>query len=217
MYYTIKQEGPKMPVEVKGLKEAQKALRKFKPDLSKNLTKEVRSFLAPIVKDAKGSITTELSGWSESGSAKSFATSGKVERKGFPKFNAAYARGGIKILMSPTKPNAKGFVSLIRIVNMTASGAIYETAGRVNKQGQPWVGRNGSASHKLSHSNNPNAGNQFIDALPPIAGTGNMRGRLIYKAWAANEGKAQGRVILAIEKTLKDFQSQIRNAKTVTR
>jgi hypothetical protein len=206
-----------MPVEVRGLKEARKALQSFSPDLNKNLTKEIRSFLSPVVNSAKGDITTELSGWSASGTAKAFKASGKAEGKGFPKFNKAFARSGIKISFTPTKPNRSGFVSLIRVVNLTASGAIYETAGRKSLDGQPWVGRNGAPSKKTSHSNNPKAGKQFIAALPEMRGEGKMQGRLIYKAWADNQGKAQGRVVLAIERTLKDFQKTMSKGSVIVK
>ena len=39
-----------MPVEIKGLAETLSAMRKFEPDLAKNLNKEVRSFLTPVQK-----------------------------------------------------------------------------------------------------------------------------------------------------------------------
>jgi hypothetical protein len=41
------------------------------------------------------------------------------------------------ILVSPSKPNKNGFVALARILNKSAAGAIYETAGRKNPKGQP--------------------------------------------------------------------------------
>jgi hypothetical protein len=43
-----------MPTELKGAIEARKALKKFEPDLAKELRKEMANLLKPIVKNAKG-------------------------------------------------------------------------------------------------------------------------------------------------------------------
>jgi hypothetical protein len=75
---------------------------------------------------------------------------------------------------------------LARILNKSAAGAIYETAGRKNDKGQPnfkrvacyRTGSNGPADFQLNYylepsgdrkgynnSLNPNAGKQFLDNL----------------------------------------------------
>ena len=43
-----------MPTELRGAIEARKALRKFTPDLSKELQKEMAALLKPIVTVARG-------------------------------------------------------------------------------------------------------------------------------------------------------------------
>lgn len=98
------------------------------------------------------------------------------------------------------------------IQNKSRVGAIYEGAGRANPQGQPWVGPKGAAGHKYSHSNNPNAGKQFIENLPPLVGSLKGRGRLIYRAWAANRGKAEGAVMKAIDQTTTQFRKNVLTA-----
>lgn len=114
---------------------------------------------------------------------------GKTEtRKGgsFPKYDAAEIKRGITFKTTPSKPNRAGFVNTIRIQNKSMIGAIYETAGRKNGQGQDWVGPSaGGASKGVSRSVNPYAGNQFISNLGNLYGSkrgGNdhrMMGRLI--------------------------------------
>ena len=94
-------------------------------------------------------------------------------------------------------------------------GAIYETAGRKNGQGQEWVGpKAGGASKKVSRSVNPYAGNQFISNLGQLYGTNRrgtdhrMMGRLIFRAWANTQGKANASVFKAIENTTEKFNKR---------
>jgi hypothetical protein len=42
-----------MPTEVRGAIEARKALKKFEPDLSKEIQREMANLLKPIVKNAR--------------------------------------------------------------------------------------------------------------------------------------------------------------------
>ena len=201
-----------MGVEVTGLREVVKAFKTFQPDIQKNLNKEVRAFAAPVVNKAKGFLEASpsgLSNWAVQGSAKKFKESQPEQRKGFPKFNASLAKRGIYLRTKPTKPNRQGFVSIFSIVNTDPAGAIYETAGRKNPSGQPWAGRKKSGNHKYSHSLNPRAGEHFIKSLGSLEGSGMMRGRVIFKAWNENKGKAQGKILLAVDKTIKDFQKVV--------
>ena len=198
-----------MPVEVQGLDETLKALRQFEPDLAKNLTKEVRAALAPVQKKAQGFIPESISGlsnWTFSSKGKKITakSSAFAQRGHFPKFNSSIARRGIKVLIGRTRPNNSGFIALYRISNTTAAGAIIETAGRVNPNGQPW--NPASSSHKYSHSRNPNAGKHFIDSIAEsMEGTGKKRGRVLYKAWAEDEGKALAKTLKAIDETVAQF------------
>jgi hypothetical protein len=91
----------------------------------------------------------------------------------------------------------------VRVVNATAAGAIFETAGRKSgSKGQPWD-RN-SSSHNYSHSINPNAGAWFINQVGnkgTMTGEGARRGRLIYRAFAEDQGKIQVHILAAINRT----------------
>jgi hypothetical protein len=206
-----------MPASVKGAIELRKALRKFSPDLAKETQKELAGILRVITVKARGFIpaTPPLSGWGSGGGY-------------FPTYNASEARRGIGYKATPSKVNSRGFRSLARIFNKSAAGAIYETAGRKNPQGRSQAPlatvvlpghknfgkqiRSGSKNQSLS--NNPNAGNQFIDAINSTGqivnayvrqegqagrASGKMRGRAIFRAWAEDQGKTQAAVLKAIE------------------
>lgn len=203
-----------MPVEVRGAYELNKALGQLAPDLKKNLNREVRAFLAPITKEAKAYAPATISGLSnwtfEQKGRKITAQSSMFRRGKFPRYNASDVKAGIKTRIGASKVNNQGFVSLYRIENTTAAGAIYETAGRKNPLGQPWKPR--SSSKKYSHSFNPYAGRHFIgsiNATNSMEGDGKMRGRLIYKAWYNNQGRALGKVVKAVEETQKTFHARL--------
>jgi hypothetical protein len=84
---------------------------------------------------------------------------------------------------------------LYYVANKSAAGAIYETAGRANPGGS-----------SASKSNNPGAGAHFISRMGPLYGDQRQqRGRMIFRAWAEDQGKAQAAVIRAIENTVAAF------------
>jgi hypothetical protein len=209
-----------MATELKGAIELRKALRAFAPDLAKETQKEIAGLLKPITAKARGFIPSNspLSGWS-------MPTKGSWERL---QWSTSEAKRGIGYKTTPSKPNKSGFRSLARIVNASAAGALYETAGRKNPQGRPQApayevrlrghsnfGKTIRSGNKdQSNSNNPNAGQQFIDALNNTgrivdaykreegqAGRASrkMKGRAIFRAWKEDGGKTNAAVIKAIE------------------
>jgi hypothetical protein len=179
-----------MQIELRGNADLRKALRRFAPDLEKSLKMEMKRGLAPVAKAARGFVPSQspLSNWA----GRSFSEGT------FPIFNATTIKSKIGYTTATSKPNAKGFSSMARVFNDSRAGAIYESAGRNGPQGQPWVGPKGPAGKKYSHSNNPNAGEQFIGRMPPLYGSGKGRGRLIFKAWSLDKGRAEGIVNKAI-------------------
>ena len=220
-----------MPTEVKGAIALRKALREFTPDLAKETQKEIAAILKPITVKARGFIpsSTPLSGWAKSGNG----------TWGNRVWSSSEAKRGVGYKTSPSKPNRSGFRALARIVNASPSGSIYETAGRLNPQGRPQAPlvkvvapshsnfgktiRSGSKGESVS--NNPNAGQQFIDAMSrtsPIVNayqreTGQagrasrkMKGRAIFRAWAEDQGKANAAVIKAIEDSKIKFEQRVK-------
>ena len=214
-----------MPTEIKGAIELRKAIKKFSPDLAKEVRKELANLLAPVVQNARGFIPSQapISGW------------GKASIDGrFPLWNTSQAKRGIGYKTTPSKPNRQGFTSLARIVNASPSGAIFETAGRKHPNGReqaplatvyggPNVGKQIRSGNKnQSMSNNPEAGSLFIQALNqygPIVDANNqtgagrrsqkMKGRAIFRAWAEDGGKTNAAVIKAIENTKVKFYNSM--------
>ena len=191
-----------MPTEVVGAIALRKALNQYAPDLAKELTKELGNILKPIVNEARGYVPSEapMRGWKPRANLRGGS---------FPRYNAVEIRRGIIYKTSPSKPNRAGFVNNIRIQNKSAAGAIFETAGRKNGQGQNWVGPSaGGASKGVSRSVNPYAGNQFISNLGQLYGSKKNTGRLIFRAWAKTQGKANAAVFKAIEGTTDRFNKR---------
>lgn len=220
-----------MPTEIKGAVELRKALKKFTPDLAKETQKELAALLKPVTAKAKGFIpnTAPLSGWATP------AITGK-----FPRYSASEAKRGVGYRTTPSKPNKKGFRALARIVNASAAGAIYETAGRVNPNGREQAKRRSvnipgmnsvyttSTGKNYGKSNNPEAGSLFVQAMnqggeivnaytrsPGASGRSSrkMKGRVIFRAWAEDGGKTNAAVIKAIENSAKKFNTTVAKGK----
>ena len=167
-----------MPTEVKGADKLRKALKQYEPDLAKETTKELGNLLKPIAAKARGFMPAEspLSGWAE-----------RADGKGkFPTYNPSIAKKGITYKTSPSKPNNRGWRSLVSLLNKSAAGAIYETAGRKNPGG----------------NFSPRLGGE-------PKGQGKLQGRSIFRAWNEDQGRTQGAVIKALEGAAAKF-----NAKT---
>ena len=217
-----------MPVELKGASNLRKALRKFEPDLAKATTKEMSAALRPITNKARGFLPSNsamLSGWT---SATSSADT--VNYRVFPKYDQAEAKKGVKYSTARSKPNKRGFVSLARILNLSAGGAIYETAGRKNPNGQPTFQRTKFTPESyredgrgFNKSLNPNAGKQFLDranatgqlvnARPRQQGqagrvTRKMTGRVIFRAFAEDQGRVTAAIVKAIGSSAIEFRAR---------
>jgi len=200
-----------MPVELDNAVALSKALKQYAPELAKETQKEIAGHLRKVVNQARGFVPSDspLSGWGNA-----------VGVWEYRAFNAGLIKKGLGYSTTPTKPNKRGFRSLATIFNKSASGAIYETAGRKNPQGLPPAQRvkkyrNGKfitewqIDKTVNKSANPNAGRQFINALPPLvdsqqsnsAGrrTRKTKGRLLFRAWANDQGKTTAAVVKAIQ------------------
>jgi len=193
-----------MPVEVKGVIALRKALNAYAPDLAKELTSEITKSLKVIQKDARGFVPSSAPGglynWDRTSSSKpkTFNTSGRL--RPFPRFDATLIKRGIVYRTGYGKPNSRGFRSLFRVKNNSAAGAIYETAGRLNPGGS-----------SASKSNNPSAGARFVQqgGLYGSKKTGqDMRGRVIFRAWAQDEGKQLKAIFDAVAKADKAFKAR---------
>jgi hypothetical protein len=163
-----------MPAQVIGGIALRKALKKFTPDLAKETQAEMANLLRPIASKAKGFIPRKapLSGWGKE----------SIDGK-FPLWEGSAARSGVGYKTTPSKPNRQGFRALARIQNASASGAIYETAGRLNPNCRAQAKRvtfsgtiqrrdsvetwsyETSAGKNNGRSNNPQAGSVFVQSM----------------------------------------------------
>ena len=196
-----------MGAEVRGIKQLRADLRKFDPELRKEMDKQLKAAMLPIRDAARGFVPDgEPAGLSRWARAPRKTAKEKAYRP-FPRFDSAVIRKGIVYRSGKNKANANGFQALFYVANTSAAGAIYETAGRKSPAGQPWQGpvKGGGGDHDYSHSTNPDAGRHFVQYMPPLYGKDKQRGRLIYKAWEKDQGKATLGVIKAIDFAVRSF------------
>lgn len=198
-----------MPVAIKGVRDTVKALRRLDPEMLKEMNAEVRAAMVPIRDKARGYAPSpqpdNLYMWREGSVGKkitarnsmfrTFNTEGRLRM--FPLYDHETVKKGIYYSQAPSKKNRNGWQALYFVANKSAAGAIYETAGRKNPGGSP-----------DSRSNNPGAGAHFISRMGPLYGDKQAeRGRMIYRAWKEDQGKAQDAVYRAIESTVNNFNN----------
>jgi hypothetical protein len=182
----MKQRSQQMPVEFAGVNDLRKALKAYAPDLDKALKKELKAIAEPLVNKARGyaPATPPVSNWGRQGGR-------------FPFYDASTVKAGIRFSTAKSRKNNRGFSSSTRIVNASAAGAIYETAGR------------------LPSANKPNSRPNFVASMGgEMKGRGKEQGRLIYRAWEEDQGKTRDAIIKAIIRTNDLFQSKTGGAIT---
>lgn len=170
-----------MPTSLKGALNLRKALKNFEPDLAKQTTKEIGAFLKPVVKAARGYMPADspLSNWAPRPNSQ--AT--------FPTYDGAIAKRGITYKTTPSKANRRGFKSLAAIINKSAAGAIYETAGRKTPGG----------------NFSPRLGGELVGSKQK------MQGRAMFRAYSEDQGQAKAHVIKAIEAAAAEFNARKAN------
>ncbi len=121
----------------------------------------------------------------------------------FPVYNSSTIRRGLTYSLARKRGNTSGWTAAYSLLNKSRIGAIVEIAGTKNPYGDP-----------RSRSNNPQAGRQFIEALNTDIGTiervGKGRGRLMYQALAANQGRARDAILRAIEAAATKYKAATR-------
>jgi hypothetical protein len=174
-------------IEVYGVAEAIKELRNLEPDLYRNLIKDLKQSAAPLAK-AVGLEFPEmpLLNWGGDGSRQG-------GRARFPSYNANTARRGVKTAVSTRQPRNKNEHGILRIQQMDAAGAIYDSAGSKTAA---------SAS---------TAGGKFImniDKGPRTkSSVGKTRSRVMYSATR----KHLPRLIPAIEFSVRRTEASVQN------
>ena len=185
-----------MPVNVTGVKELIKAINLVDPELNKQMQKSIREAMIPIRDTARRYLPDDsdvLSGW------RKINVTAEQKYRAFPFYNQEVARNGVYFSAGKTRANKNGFSFTHLVANKSASGAIFETAGRKNPGGDP-----------KSESLNPKAGIHFIQSAQnasQLKGDGMQRGRAIYRAWYEDSGKVYPAVIKAIDITATKFNN----------
>ena len=186
-----------MPINITGVESTLKAMRKFDRDVTKQMNAEIKTVMVGIRDKARADVPDGypgyLYGWKKGGKVQTqavFNTTGRVRK--FPLYDTAEIQAGIVYRQGKSLQNKQGYRSQYYVRNNTPAGAIYETAGRV----QPGM---------QGRSNNPMAGQLFIGAMGPLYGKDKERGRLIFKAWEQDQGKAVLAVGKAIDKAIAIF------------
>jgi len=196
-----------MPVEIKGIVEVTRAMRKLAPDILKELQAEVRPLLRETTTAAKAKLPAQM-GYD----LRNFNDPGYVRRSGtsksraFPSYNVSDVRKGLTYSVAQSRANRSGYVSLARMLNKSAAGAIIETAGRKGLYGS-----------NRSQSNNPDAGSQFIRQLSnfevgPLKQYGRnekTKGRLLFAAWYEKQNRLMPKVVAAYDKAGRRFKQRL--------
>ena len=200
-----------MPVNVTGVQATLKDMRKFDANLAKQMNMQIKTAMMPILEKAQAYAPANsqmLSGWTK---ADAFGPQSRKYRA-FPKYDQSEVVKGIIYRQGANNSGEVAGAKFKRrfqvthyIANTSAGGAIYETSGRL------------AAARKASRSLNPNARAQFLEPLGPLYGTrgtsdprfGNtdQRGRLIYRAWDEDNGRAAQAVNLALNTAVAQFNA----------
>ena len=185
-----------MPVNVTGVKQLQKAMKDVDKDLNKEMSKNIKQAMLIVRNRARGYLPQQsevLSGW---GKGTASIDTIKEPKRLFPPYDYDLARDGVQYSAGQNKANNKGFRAAFYVYNNSRSGAIFETAGRLNRP-------------RNNKSLNPNAPAQFNSAaemLSSMKGQGKQRGRVIYRAWDETKNKVIPEVVKAIDTVAVKFK-----------
>ena len=196
-----------MAIVIQGLDRVIWMLDEFEIDLSRDMNRKIAKAMEPIARKARGFVPA-----APPASLKNWLRENTVEYqpyRAFPVYDSAEIKSGIYYKPGLQKENRKGFAKAFVIVNESAAGAIYETAGRRHPNGNP----------AKSRSANPKAGKWFIEALPPVSkrsqapGKRGRRGksgdgRLIFRAWNEDQGKVLGAFNAAVNYAKGEFNKR---------
>ena len=214
-----------MAIEVEGLAGFRKALANLSPHIAKNMNNRIKAELKPIIAAAEAKVPDAIFGapnnWGTYTGINASPTTGGY----FPRYDADEIRAGLTYSLGRQKKSKSGYVSMVTLLNKSPAGAIAETAGRTHPQGRPQYARRmtrGGVQYyvrtsRQSMSDNPQAGQMMIDRLNQHMGTmknyksstnKKTEGRLLYAAYAENQGRALDAIMAAINDAKREFNRQ---------
>ena len=224
-----------MPLDITGIEGTLKAMKDFDNVLFKEMNKQIKAAMIPIRDKARGFApgnSEMLSGWTKANSS----TPAKYH-KFFPKYDQKEVKDGIVYRVGKNSKGFGGGQAFTRrwqvayfVANNSAGGAIYETAGRRSGLGGRSTSHIVASRHKFNkrystssgtkadnNSLNPNAGRQLMAPMGPLVGAKSAElyagastknvGRLIYRAWAEDQGRAAHAVNLSITVAVNTFNA----------
>lgn len=164
-----------------------KQMKRFAPDLLKEMNKEIGYVLKPIAEKAKGFVPAQpLSGWNFGGDGARYpGTSPQAQAKGgsgLPYWNDSLARSGIRVKKGGRRERGSFTKDSWSVLNSSKAGAALEFIG----VGSP---------------------NSFTEAIRSEHGE---PGRLIWKAWDQVNGdnKVRAAVVLIINDYQRAFMDE---------
>jgi hypothetical protein len=118
-------------VVLTGLKETLKALESFDKQAVRDFTKVINNELSTAKKDTQALVTSEppLSGWATKPPANPRSRNGA----GWPAWDQSVIKAGISVSKAERKVRKDYTTSAGALINRSATGVIYELAGRKNK------------------------------------------------------------------------------------
>ena len=114
-----------------GLKETLKALESFDKQAVRDFTKVINNELSAAKKDAQRLVSSDppLSGWVTTPAANPRSRNGA----GWPAWDQSIIKAGISVSKAERKVRRDYTTSAGALINRSATGVIYELAGRTNK------------------------------------------------------------------------------------
>lgn len=184
-----------MPYAIEGLEKTLKGLRKFSPELYKEMNNEIKPELKMIVNKAKDKLRPSILGLGNFGVYTN--KSGKVPNRKFPIYNVEEARKGVTYTIGKTPRNYGGWVNRYLIWNKSRAGAIIETAGRKNPDGRLGVNRSRDFINKMDN----------VEEFKHVGQGRKHQGRIIFAAVEENQGRAKKAIEDAVIKAVNKFNA----------
>ena len=176
-------------IVLSGIKETLDALKEFDKDAVKRFNKVINNELRGAERDAKGLISEEppMSGWSKSDAAKPRKTT--RGGAGWPGWNAGEIKSKITKTKAEGKVRGDYTTSAGALLNKSAAGAIFETAGRKSK-----AGFGGGSSQQFLRT----IGNRFGKAS-----------RVVWRVVDKDRARIEENVARALEQAKTDLQKHL--------
>lgn len=162
-----------------------KLVKQFAPDLNKKLNRELNTILGKVVDRARGFVPAEspMSGWTPATQGKGLWAS-----KAFDQTNVQ--RGITKTRAGRTRHTREGWASSFAILDRTAAGVIYESAG-TRTSGRSLAGR------------------QFIQNIANRSGIGIGRHRMIVEAVIEMRPTIRREIDQTVDNAIKEFNARM--------